>query len=84
MAAWNKKVVQVEMCEKSFQYIHMKIKQEEGKDWFFTLVYASPNENRRKALWEDLKKIFVRMDGAWMVVGKFDDIASISEKKGGV
>lgn len=64
MVAWNKKLVTVELYEKKIQYIHMKVKIEEVKEWLFTLVYASANEEKSRVHWEDLNKISVSIDGA--------------------
>ncbi|MCH86424.1 hypothetical protein A2U01_0007281 [Trifolium medium] len=44
---------------------------------------ASPNEENRRVLWEDLISIANNMNDAWLVAGDFNDIASIGEKKGG-
>lgn len=41
----------------------MKVKIEEVKEWLFTSVYASPNEEKSRVHWEDLNKISVSIDG---------------------
>ncbi|KAK5775936.1 hypothetical protein PVK06_043892 [Gossypium arboreum] len=47
-----------------------------------TFVYASPNQNKRRILWEALQKTIL-MDGSpWMAIGDFNAIISPSEKKG--
>lgn len=83
MVAWNKKSLKVEMLDISFQHINMKAMFQEGIKWHFTTVYASPNEDKRRVLQEDLKKITDRINGAWMIVGDFNDISSSVGKKGG-
>lgn len=49
----------------------------------FTIIYASPNEDKRRVLREDLKKIADRINGALMITGDFNDISSSLRKKGG-
>lgn len=49
----------------------------------FTAIHASLNEERRKVSWEVLNKIVERMNKPWMVVGDFNDIASITRRKKG-
>ncbi|XP_050885085.1 uncharacterized protein LOC127088210 [Lathyrus oleraceus] len=83
MVAWNKKSLKVEMLDISFQHINMKAMFQEGIKWHFITVYASLNEDKRRVLQEDLKKITDRINGAWMIVGDFNDISSSLGKKGG-
>jgi hypothetical protein len=82
--AWQKDNISVDICIKKFQFIHLKVQYHSGEQWFFTAVYASPNEENRKLLWEDLCDIANNMMEAWLVAGDFNDIAYAEEKKGGV
>ncbi|GAU26402.1 hypothetical protein TSUD_278470 [Trifolium subterraneum] len=54
-----------------------------GEVWYFTPVYASPNEEYRRRLWDELRVISNNMKDAWMLAGDFNDIACAEEKKGG-
>jgi hypothetical protein len=75
--------MKVELQCKKFQFIHLKVCYPNGVHWFFTPIYASPNEANRSMLWDDLKGIANNMQTAWMLAGDFNDIASVDEKKGG-
>jgi hypothetical protein len=81
---WKKDSVVVEPLHKNSQLIHVKVKCIHRKEWYFTPVYASPNEDNRRILWENLYHISTSIIGDWMLAGDFNDIASIHEKKGGV
>jgi hypothetical protein len=81
--AWQKDQVSVEDCIKKFQFIHLKVNYSSGEQWYFTAIYASPNEENRSLLWEDLREIARNMKDAWLLAGDFNDIASVEEKKGG-
>jgi hypothetical protein len=37
--------------------MHLKINYPNEREWFFTAIYASPNEENGRLLWEDLKQI---------------------------
>jgi hypothetical protein len=81
---WKKDSVYVEPLYKKFQYMHVKVKCKHGGEWFFTPVYASPNEENRRILWEELHQFSRTINDGWMLAGDFNDIASINEKKGGI
>lgn len=66
-----------------FQYIHLQVLNYKGQEWVFTTVYASPNEDNRKNIWEKLIDIANEKDTPWLVAGDFNDIAFANEKKGG-
>ncbi|PNX88081.1 hypothetical protein L195_g044181, partial [Trifolium pratense] len=83
VVAWKRDFITTVLCSKKFQYIHMKVNYAGGKEWYFTAIYASPNEENRRMLWEDLKYIAEGMNESWLVAGDFNDIAWSTEKKGG-
>jgi hypothetical protein len=72
--------VQVERVE--FQFIHVRISDAVGS-WFFSSIYASPNEEQRGILWEEMIKIANSMHDRWLIAGDFNDIGDKNEKKGG-
>lgn len=47
-------------------------------------VYASPNEQNKRILWENMKMITAIVNKPWLVVGDFNDIAFANENKRGV
>jgi hypothetical protein len=81
--AWKKDCMNVDVCVKKFQYIHMRVQYPNGDWWFFTAIYASPTEDNRSLLWNDLKDIANNMSGAWMLAGDFNDIKCAEEKRRG-
>ncbi|XP_061348098.1 uncharacterized protein LOC133293538 [Gastrolobium bilobum] len=50
----------------------------------FTAIYASPSQNVRNNLWEDLRKLSETMNRLWLLGGDFNEIAYTHEKIGGV
>jgi hypothetical protein len=82
--AWQKHNITIDVCVKKFQYMHLKVSCARGEHWYFTPIYASPNEENRKHMWEDLRVISNSMKEAWLLAGDFNDIACMEEKKGGV
>ncbi|MCH82272.1 hypothetical protein A2U01_0003073 [Trifolium medium] len=69
IVAWKKDDISVEVCIKSFQYMHLKVNY--------------PNEANRNALWDELKVIASSMNEPWLLAGDFNDIMTADEKKGG-
>jgi hypothetical protein len=83
VVAWKKDYIMVDVCNKSFQYMHLKVKYPNGGWWFFTPIYASPIEDKRRLLWEDLTAISPHITIPWLVAGDFNDIRCMEEKRGG-
>jgi exonuclease III len=54
-----------------------------GRRWINSFVYASPNPQQRDLLWDYLTDLRVKIHDPWMLIGDFNDIASISEVVGG-
>jgi hypothetical protein len=84
VVGWKSESIHVSTIQCKFQFMLLKVHYTNGKDWYFSPIYASPNEENRKMLWEDLKHIAGWMKEPWMLAGDFNDIACPSEKKGGV
>lgn len=82
--AWKKEHLTINLCKKDTQYIHLQIQTQAGNSWFFITIYVSPDEVNISVLWEDLKSLANNVHDTWMLVGNFNDIISITEKKGGV
>ncbi|XP_058784670.1 uncharacterized protein LOC131659504 [Vicia villosa] len=80
---WRLGEMNVHVCQKNEQYNHVSIKEDNDMKWYFTTVYARPNEDSKKILWDDLKVIASSMSDPWMLVGDFNDIAYVSDKRGG-
>jgi hypothetical protein len=63
--------------------MYLKMSYPGGCSWYFTPIYASPIEENKRVLWEDLKLIADRMLEPWMIAGDFNDIVCAAEKKNG-
>ncbi|KAI9086787.1 hypothetical protein K1719_031381 [Acacia pycnantha] len=64
------------------QFIHFKLKLG-GEELLFTTVYAQPNEQRRKRIWELLQGLAGEIVEPWMLVGDFNEIRTPMEQRGG-
>ena len=80
---WKSQKVVIEMVHENYQYMHMKIKANNGSDWFFTAIYANLASEMKTMLWGDLRRLSDQVIGAWLAAGDLNDIIDISEKKGG-
>ncbi|PNY06740.1 endonuclease/exonuclease/phosphatase family protein [Trifolium pratense] len=49
---WREEDMKVQLVDRSFQYMHLKVNYKDGKEWFYTPIYASPIEGNRKILWD--------------------------------
>ncbi|XP_061351224.1 uncharacterized protein LOC133296287 [Gastrolobium bilobum] len=81
---WHSKKIEVVVVSPSSQSIHCKIKIPIGKIFDFTTVYASPTQNLREKLWDELRNLSDTIMGPWILGGDFNEIAYSHEKKGGV
>lgn len=83
MVAWKEDVINITLCAKLEQFIHINVEGNHGKVWLITIIYASPNILQRRYLWEHLKLIASDVHIPWLLAGDFNDIAVVNEKKGG-
>lgn len=83
VVAWKESYANITLIAKSFQHIHLKVVSSLDGEWFFTPIYASPNDDTRSELWEEPFSIASSCNGKWLVAGDFNDIANQDEKKGG-
>lgn len=51
----------------------------DNKHWNMVIVYASPDYQLRKKLWNDLSKDKLDLNTEWMVLGDFNSVVSIDE-----
>lgn len=59
------------------------LKNKQGQEWFLTVVYASPYEQKRGIMWDSMKNIVATVNMPWLVVGDFNDISFANKKIGG-
>lgn len=48
-----------------------------------SLLYASPNDVKRRNMWEQMQQLLGYINKAWLVAGDFNDVMSEREKRGG-
>ncbi|XP_058766533.1 uncharacterized protein LOC131640142 [Vicia villosa] len=83
IVAWKIDGVHLQLERSEEQYIHLKVKQNNGHEWLFTAIYASPNDTKRRLIWDQLKNMASNIHLPWLLAGDFNNIAFASEKKGG-
>ncbi|XP_061346807.1 uncharacterized protein LOC133292422 [Gastrolobium bilobum] len=80
---WKKELCSISLVEKTNQFIHVNCYLSTGPSFLLNVVYACLKEEGREALWLDLIRIGGSVMGPWMMMGDFNEIASLKEKKGG-
>lgn len=80
---WNKLLLNVQVLNYSNEIINLAITKNDGVDWVFSLVYASPTEDIRFELWQQITKLGSIFRCPWCLIGDFNEILSQSDKKGG-
>ncbi|KAI5434202.1 hypothetical protein KIW84_021169 [Lathyrus oleraceus] len=81
---WKVDVIDVDVEIKHFQFIHMKIKVQNGSSWYFTLIYVSPRKKGIQDLWDNLLRISYNLQDGWIIGGDFNNILLPYEKKGNI
>ncbi|XP_052107411.1 uncharacterized protein LOC127740479 [Arachis duranensis] len=79
---WNGKDWQVEPVNVQRQLIHLKIKDNDNRSWYFTCIYGSPQPGTRSTLWRELESIAATNQGPWCLGGDFNSIISLEETGG--
>ncbi|KAI9125131.1 hypothetical protein K1719_003747 [Acacia pycnantha] len=79
---WELDELKVDVKAMDEQFIHCSLKYG-GEEMLFTAMYAHPNEQKRKRIWEVLKEIASEVDEPWVLVGDFNEIRSPREQRGG-
>ncbi|XP_061369324.1 protein GAMETE EXPRESSED 2, partial [Gastrolobium bilobum] len=71
---WNDETGLVEIINHTKQFVHFKVQNFHVPSFSCTAVYASPREENRKELWDDLLNISLHCNGSWLVAGDFNEI----------
>lgn len=82
IVAWKSHVVQVQVLQIQFQFIHLQLDYGASKQWLLSVVYATPADDARRELWAALEDITELASLPWLLVGDFNDITFMDEKKG--
>ncbi|CAN1760797.1 hypothetical protein LINPERHAP1_LOCUS7673 [Linum perenne] len=80
---WNDDNFKLEVLYSSNQLIHTRISWDQGACCCATFIYASPALHLRRALWDDIRRLCVSVNEAWILLGDFNAMTSPSEKTGG-
>lgn len=78
---WKLEDINLQVIKCSQHTITVIIHQPQHK-WLFTAVYASPQYHTRHQLWTYLDGVQPITPLPWLVDGDFNEIISLSEKKG--
>lgn len=71
---WDPNAVDVDIIGSSFQEIHSHVKVS-GSSFILSSLYASPNFDRRKLLWDSLSSLGPSITLPWILLGDFNDIS---------
>jgi len=58
----------------------MEVCREGETPWFFTAVYANPNETLRQELWAELSSFGCHCDSPWLLAGDFNETKNMQER----
>lgn len=84
VVGWKTNALRISLLVQNFQFLHIRIGGFGPAAWFFTGIYASPVEENKNHLWNELRYIAQGIQGPWVLGGDFNDIAATHEKQGGV
>lgn len=79
---WRTDSVAVKVLDSHTQHITVEISKVGERPWVFSAIYASPDCNLRKELWEALEQAKRNFTGPWILGGDFNDTTSMSERVG--
>ena len=81
---WNDDKVSVEELAKTEQEIHTEVKVcASNLSWIFSTIYASPKNEDRCVLWNNLNKVAELHNKPWVMVGDFNEPLLDEDKFGG-
>lgn len=83
VVVWKTAQLHITLLRREFQFLHLRVNMGNMAEWFFTPIYASPNEEARRGLRADLRRLSSSVQSPWLLAADFNDIAHSGEKKGG-
>lgn len=66
---WKQSVVNISLLVKDIQFLDLQLIAPNDSEWFFSPVYASPNDGIHNDLWTKLQSIAESRQGRWLVAG---------------
>lgn len=80
---WMPQKFEVDVIVCNAQYIHTKVKHVgTGRCFYFTLVYCLNEGEKRKVVWDGLKRIRHDIRGAWLCCGDFNNVVNLNDRLG--
>lgn len=73
----------IEVVSKYNQVLNVLVKPENGRPWFLSVIYASPNPLYRRDLWFYLRLLGNIMTAPWVARGDFNQVLEASNKQCG-
>ena len=83
LALLCKKEDTVSVLGSSSNFINVQVIIEQLGTWRFTGFYGHPDRNRRRETWAMLRQLLVSSTLPWCIMGDFNNLLTLSEKRGG-
>jgi hypothetical protein len=80
---WNGSKVDLKVLKTARHLIHVVFDEGGSCPWLCSFVYANPNDQLKRACFEDIKDLASTISLPWMIVGDFNEIMGAPEKRGG-
>lgn len=80
--SWDPTNWMVTVLRSTSQCVRMCVKWRSQPAWLLTVVYGSPQQVRRRQLWQELKEIGQNVQEAWGIVGDFNAVLHQHERRG--
>lgn len=73
----------VQKNDSCYNYIDFEVCNEQVGRWRYTGVYGYPERRKRAEAWNMIRMLSQKSALPWCIIGDFNDLMSISEKRGG-
>ncbi|XP_058776937.1 uncharacterized protein LOC131651282 [Vicia villosa] len=81
---WNDSNIDLKIVKRSSQYIHCGVYSNDGTfRYWLTAIYAHNQLEHRRILWKNLDMLFKSQQGAWCVLGDFNNVLTARDRGGG-
>lgn len=64
-------------------YIDFEVENEDVGRWRYTGFYGCPERDRRRESWQIIRELSTRSNLPWCIIGDFNDMMWVEEKRGG-
>ncbi|GLT36563.1 hypothetical protein SLA2020_109330 [Shorea laevis] len=75
---WKSSLVDLEVLSSTNQAIHCLVRQQRLL-FLSTFVYVQPHTTMKKEFWSFLQDLALSITGSWVLIGDFNDIATVDE-----